>query len=251
MADDYQAEVLKAIERTPNAALISGNQRSQKNNWLTAWRSVEHAICGGIYRSAQDTMGTITVVPGLCSIFRLDVFKTLEFGLGTLVEDMDWTIQLQRRGELVTYAPDAHIYSQDPATVQGYWGQIMRWYRGTWQIIKLHRLGIQNKGIDWETRLNVSEMALCGLLALALPFILVYAAFHPHVFQYLGLAFGADQLLLFTYTLLVARREKRWDLLAYFPTFIVPRLLSYVAFLWAWYQERRSPLTQWYSVARY
>lgn len=71
---DYRREILKAIRQRPGAALISGNQRSQRGNWLTAWRSVEHAVCGGIYRASQDLTGTIAVVPGLCSVFRTAVF---------------------------------------------------------------------------------------------------------------------------------------------------------------------------------
>ena len=60
-----------------------------------------------------------------------------------------------------------------------------------------------------------------------------------------------DAAMLGTFTVLVAIRERRWDVILAFPTFYVPRFLNSVVFMWAFFVERRSRKTKWYSVARY
>ena len=93
----------------------------------------------------------------------------------TLVEDMDWAVQLHRRGEEIIYAPNATVYSQNPRTLHDYIGQISRWYRGTWQIIKLHQIGCSWRRLDAEFVARLGEMylfiAFMGLLPLWLVLI--------------------------------------------------------------------------------
>lgn len=245
VAPSYFEELRRVIRTDPSVALISGNQRSQRHNWLTAWRAVEHAVCGGVYREAQHWLGAIVVVPGLCSTFRTAVFRTLDFGRGTLVEDMDWTIQLQRQGERIVYAPNAHVYSQDPRTLHDYIGQILRWYQGTWQVIRLHRLGTRAERIDAETWGLTAENLLYGAFIILLP---LWVWLIP---KWVGWGFAFDQTILLTYTLLVAARERRTDVLKAFPLFCIPRLLNIALFPWAYLTERRRPETKWFSVARY
>ena len=246
MHDDYRHELIRTIRANPCAALIGGHELGQRGrfNWLTAWRAVEYAIYGGVFREAQHAMGAIVVIPGLCSTFRTDILRTLDFGNRTLVEDMDWTVQLHRRDEEVIYAPKATVYSQNPRTLHDYIGQISRWYRGTWQVIKLHQIGRSWRKLDAEFILCLGEMYLFIAFMALLPLWLMLMP------QYILWGALADQTILLTYTLLVAVRERRWDVLVAFPLFTIPRVANMVVFAWAYLAERRQPETRWFSVAR-
>ena len=68
--------------------------------------------------------------------------------------------------------------------------------------------------------------------------------------RYVGLGLLVDQAILLTYTLLVAIRERRMDVLVAFPLFTIPRTLNMLVFTWAYWAERRQPETRWYSVVR-
>lgn len=247
MADDYLVELRTAIQRHPTAALIGGHELGQRGrcfNWLVAWRAVEYAIYGGVFREAQHAMKCIVVIPGLCSTFRSSIFATLDFTNRTLVEDMDWTMQLHRHGEEIIYAPRATVYSQNPRTLRDYLGQISRWYRGTWQVIHLHQLGRHRRRIDAEMILCLGELYVFTAFLALLPIWLYWIP------GYIGRGFLVDQAILLTYTILVAVRERRWDVLIAFPLFSIPRVLNIGMFTWAYLAERRQPETRWYSVAR-
>jgi poly-beta-1,6-N-acetyl-D-glucosamine synthase len=243
----YVKAMERAVLRHPNAVLFCGRQCSQRGrwNWLTSFRAVDYAVWCGIYREAQHATGTINVAPGFASMYRMDTFVTLDFHGGTIVEDMDMTIEIQRRGLGIVYEPDALVATQDPENLHDFIGQLMRWYRGTWQVIKKHRLGRHAQRVDAEIALLVTEQMLVGGFIVTLP---LWLWLFPHAIVF---CLVVDQIIALTYTTLTAIRERRPELLLMFPTFIIPRLLGYFLFGWAYFLERRSKETKWYKVKRY
>ena len=233
------------MARHPDAVVLCGAPRSSPYNWLTAWRAVEYAISLGIYRQAQAAMSAITVAPGCASLYRADTFKSLDFSGGTLVEDMDWTMQIHRRGLRLAYVPDAVVSTQDPGTISDYIGQISRWYRGTWQVMKRHRLCRHTQPIDWEMGLLAGEGLLFAVCVALLPLFLWFA---PLV---TGTVLVLDQVLLLSITLLVALRLRRWDILMAFPLFSIPRVCNTFVFLSTFVTSlRTTAITPWFSVRR-
>lgn len=241
----YRRAMLAAAERHPNAGVLCGAPRNHPHNWLTAYRAVEYAISLGVYREAQDWLQVITVAPGCASMYRATTLESLDFAGETLVEDMDLTIQLHRRCQKLVYVPDALVYTQDPRTLRDYIGQIERWYRGTWQVVRRHRLCRRSQRIDWEMGFLLGEGLGFALLMLVFPLIALWSP----LAALLGLAI--DQSLLLTFTALVALRERRGDVLWAFPLFSIPRVLNSLVFLRAFISERRGRPSAWFSVERY
>ena len=248
VAPSYFSALQDAITRHPSVALISGVEFSPRRNWLTAWRAVEHAIFGGVYREAQHLTNSIIVVPGLCSTFRCAIFKTLQ-DHGTMIEDMDWTIQLHRRGEQVIFEPRAHVCAQQPATIRDFLTQVQRWHVGTWQNIRLHRIGSHCQPVD----VALSSMAIEAVVY-AIALVMLPAIWYGWGRQYVLWGFVIDQTLLGAYTGLVAIRERRMDVIRAFPLFSLPRVLNIGSFVWAFVATRRSSMVTsgaWVSPARY
>lgn len=239
---DYVDTMMDAAAKTPEASLLCGSPRSQRKNWLTAYRAVEYGISAGIYKEAQSFMGVVSVAPGCASVYKLADFVKLDFSGDTLVEDMDLTIQLQRKGAAIVHVPGAFVYTQDPSTIKGYIGQMLRWYRGTWQVVRKHRLGRCFQRIDLEVALLLGE----GLYFPLLMLLLLYTRGF-----YFGMGMLFDQLLLLALTVLIAARERRWDVILAFPTFFIPRALNGLLFIYAFFAERKTHATQWFSVERY
>src|SRR4029434_11194002 len=81
---------------------------------------------------------------------------------------MDLTVQIHRkRLGRIRFAPDAVVYTQDPRRVREYVGQLTRWYCGTWQVMRLHRLPFGRQRLDAEFALLIggglfySVMVVC------------------------------------------------------------------------------------------
>lgn len=240
----FLAAVEHGIAVFPDAAVLCGTPRSAPCNWLTAYRAVEYALSLGIYRESQHLTRSIPVAPGCASLYRSSVLDCLNISGDTLVEDMDLTIQVQRQGGRVVYLPSMKVVTQDPKTLRSYIGQISRWYTGTWQVIRKHRLGRRLQPVDIEVSWQVAETFLfLGFLVWAIAF---------GEWRWLFYAFALDQGFLAAATIFTAINQRRGDVVLWFPTFIVPRLVGLGVFLWSFLRTRRERVAlSWYSVGRY
>jgi cellulose synthase/poly-beta-1,6-N-acetylglucosamine synthase-like glycosyltransferase len=245
---EYFDAALAAFDEDPRAVLVCGTPRSERANWLTAYRTLDYAMSHFVYRQAQDVLGVITVAPGCASTYRTSILGALDWGGGTLVEDMDLTIQIHRkRLGRVRYAKDAVTMTQDPRTIRDYLGQITRWYSGTWQVARLHRLPWGRQLVDLELGILLGEGLLYSVLFLSAP---VLAFFWPErVLVWMLL----DQGVVLAGAAICAVHQRRLDVLVYAPLYGCLRVLNCATWLMTFWREvvRRRALNSWFSVARY
>ncbi|HZL93103.1 MAG TPA: glycosyltransferase family 2 protein [Vicinamibacterales bacterium] len=248
VAPGYFDAVVKAFTDDPEAVLVCGAPRGQAHNYLTASRTLDYALCLWMYRKGQDRLGVITVAPGCASTYRSAVLDSLDWDGGTLVEDMDLTVQIHRkRLGRIRYAVNAVVYTQDPRRLREYVGQLTRWYSGTWQVMRLHRLPLGRQRLDAEFALLIAEGLFYSVMVLALP---VLASLWPTAtLRWLLLDQGISALA----AVACAWHLRRVDVLLWFPTFAPLRVIGCVVWLRTFWLEvvRRQTLRTWFSVARY
>jgi poly-beta-1,6-N-acetyl-D-glucosamine synthase len=248
VAEGYFDAVQEAFAYDPQAVLVCGTPRGQAYNFLTAFRTLEYALSLVLYRKGQDKLGVITVAPGCASTYRSSILGALDWHGGTLVEDMDLTVQIHRkRLGRIRFAQDAIVYTQDPRRIRDYVGQLTRWYCGTWQVMRLHRLPFGRQRLDAEVALLIGEGLAYSLLVLAIP---VLAWLWPTAtLRWLLL----DQVVFALAAVMCAWRLRRLDVLLWFPTFVPLRVIGCVVWIRTFWLEviRRRTLRTWFSVARY
>ncbi len=252
VASDYFARIRERARADAGAALFVGQVRSLRHNWLTASRAFDYTFMHDIYKSAQSRYSVITVGPGCASVYRAAALRAIELSGDTLAEDMDWTVQIHRKGlGRTVYVPEAIVHTQDPRTLRDYVHQILRWYTGCWQVVRKHRIPLGMQKIDGEMGLLCGEGLVYGaLLALApvvLPALLLLGA--------KGTALGmlAEPALFSLLAGYSAARNRRADILLYFPLFYITRYLNACVFLQAFYRVylRREARCPWDRVERY
>ncbi len=143
LATDYFTEILVRFLEYPEAALVCGTPQSEHQNWRTAGLAYKGALTLRLYRLAQHVM---TVAPDSASVYRTRALHQLDWE-----SDMDLTVQI-RRQELgrVVHAPLAVAYTQDPGSLRDYLGQLSRWYRGSWQVMRLRGvLFVRRQAARW------------------------------------------------------------------------------------------------------
>ena len=243
----YFQEVHKGF-KDDKVIAVCGRPMSVPYNWLTAYRCFGYFWTHLIYRGAQSKMGVINVAPGCASSYRSEAFQQLDWTKDTLVEDMDVTIQIHRKGlGKIVYQPKALVYTQDPRTLRDYIKQMNRWYTGTWQIAKKHRIGPTWKKIDLEFKLLMGEGLLFALSILILPIV---AFWHPvRCLEILAL----DMSLTFIVAGFCGVTDRRWDVVLAVPLYTLMRFVDcwvlISSFLSTIVLRRRSDV--WFSVKRY
>ena len=244
----YFAAVSSAFADDPKAVLVCGSPRGLAHNYLTAFRTLDYYSALLLYKKAQDNIGVITVAPGCASTYRTSIVRALDWHGGTLVEDMDLTVQIHRkRLGRVRYAGDAIVYTQDPRRLREYVGQLTRWYSGTWQVMRQHRLPLGRQAVDVEFSILVGEGLFYSLLVLALP---VLAWLWPQAtLRWVLLEQGVFAIS----AIACAIHLRRPDVLVWFPTFAALRFIGCGIWLRTFWCEvvRRRTLRTWFSVGRY
>lgn len=248
IAPEYFNAVLGRFADVSDAVLVSGAPYSERYNWITAYRALEYTMTLKVYRKGQDNLGVITVAPGCASTYRTSVFAKLDWDNKTLVEDMDVTVQIHRKklGRVV-YTEHAVAYTQDPRTLREYTGQLTRWYSGTWQVMKLHRIPFGFQRLDAEFALLVGEGLVYALLATMLP---LFLWFYPTATLR---ALAIDQALWAAIAVVCAAQLRRADVLACIPFYALMRAINcYVLLRTFWAEVVCSRQTEtWFSVSRY
>ena len=131
----------EAAEKYPNVTLFVGQVKSAKNDHIfSAMRAYEYTYGQDLVKRGQANFNVIFVSPGCASLYKLTDLQKLKIDGDTLAEDMDLTIQVHRMKGKIRYIHRATVVTQDPNSFTDYNKQIMRWYRGFWQIIIKHKV---------------------------------------------------------------------------------------------------------------
>jgi poly-beta-1,6-N-acetyl-D-glucosamine synthase len=248
VAPGYFAEILSCFARDDNAVLVCGAPHSERHNWLTACRAYEYAVTHRLYREGQNALGVITVAPGCASVYRTHILDQLDWDARTLVEDMDLTVQIHRRKlGRVAYTRHAIAYTQDPRTLREYIGQLTRWYRGTWQVVRLRRVPFGRQRIDAEFAMLLGEGLVFSLATVCFP---ILAMLWPTAVM---TWFAIDLSMVAAFSLACAVALKRADILATIVLFPFLRFVNCAVLLRTFWLEvvRNERALDWFSVARY
>jgi cellulose synthase/poly-beta-1,6-N-acetylglucosamine synthase-like glycosyltransferase len=246
--DMYFDTIVRTFAADPEATLVCGSPRSERMNWLTAYRAVDYDASAWIYKEAQDALSVINVAPGCASVYRSSVIRSLDWSGGTLVEDMDLTMQIHRRKlGRVRYAAQAISNTQDPQCLRDYIGQITRWYSGTWQVMRLRGLPRGGQRVDLEFGLLVGESLAFSILVMLLP--LLTWLWPQAVLRCLFI----DQLVAVGLAIVAAVRLRRLDVVLWCPTFVVIRVINCFVWVRTFWTEviRRRSLDVWFTPQRY
>ncbi|MBI1824105.1 MAG: glycosyltransferase family 2 protein, partial [Nitrospirae bacterium] len=221
----YFSRMLSQAERNQDVVLFIGQVKSQKHNWITGARAMDYAYMHDIYKSAQSKYSMITVGPGCASIYRTRALKRIQISNDTLAEDMDWTIQVYRKNlGRILYVPEALVYTQDPETLWDYIRQIRRWYSGSFQVIRKHRIMSRLTRIDLELGFLYLEGLVYSLLFALLPILFPYMFFFH--WSWVKKIAAIDFMMLSGFAFYASVRNRRPDIFLRFPLFYITRYIN-------------------------
>lgn len=238
-----------ATREDPSVALYVGQVKSVKNNHMySASRAFDYTYGQDVAKHGQSNFNVIFVSPGCASMYRTDLLNMLDIDHNTLAEDMDLTMQVHRYGGRVVYLPDAIVNTQDPSTFSDYHKQILRWYRGFWQVVRKHETFTlaRKQPVDFYMIL----MTLDGLIFNRILWLSVLACTAPHVIPWI---MGMDFLFSFAIALYVGKRTHRWDVIWKFPVYYWISYLNFYAYVRAFVEIiiLRKEMLAWNKVKRY
>lgn len=247
---NFLKEMRNAAIENPEMGVFVGQVKSVKNNHIySAGRAYEYTYGQDIAKQGQSNFGVVFVSPGCASMYNGEFLAKSEIDADTLAEDMDLTLQAHRFGYKVRYIPNAFVNTQDPSTLKDYNKQILRWYRGLWQVIKKHGVYSpkNNSRVDWYMRLVTIDALFFNPA-----FWTIFLLFTTSVYV-AGIAFLGNIAISFLIACYVSIRARRLDTITRFPLYHWLSYVNFYAYTRAFVEIiiQRKTLLAWNKVKRY
>jgi cellulose synthase/poly-beta-1,6-N-acetylglucosamine synthase-like glycosyltransferase len=217
----------------PEYAAATGHIQSLQGGWISRYRTYEYTLGLEILRRIQALFGVIPVIPGPTSVFRTAILDKLDFTVDSLTEDMDITLQIHRQklGK-IAYIPQAKTFTQDPKDLADYTKQLSRWYRGNFQVIQRHHIGLRPHKIDLYMGYVLFEQWLLIAALIALPVWAWWSQnYHPVAVMFLN-----DFILFMALTIFASAKNRRADVMGAFPLYYALRFVGLFLFVRSWYE---------------
>jgi cellulose synthase/poly-beta-1,6-N-acetylglucosamine synthase-like glycosyltransferase len=233
----------------PSIALYVGQVKSVNNKHVySAARAAEYCFSHDVVKHGQSNFNVVYVSPGCASMYRTDILKTLHIDHETLAEDMDLTMQVHRVGGRVRYVPAAGVNTQDPNNFGDYHKQIMRWYRGYWQVVLKHKILSQfpKQRVDWYMLIMMVDSVLFNRFTWLVG---AFTYFPVSLYQVVG----ADMAVALTIAVYVSYRTRRLDVIYRLPQYYWLTHLGFYAYVRSFIEIilLRKEILAWNKVARY
>jgi cellulose synthase/poly-beta-1,6-N-acetylglucosamine synthase-like glycosyltransferase len=242
--------MFEAAEKKPNTTLFVGQVKSAENSHIfSALRAYEYTYGQELVKRGQSNFNVIFVSPGCASMYKLADLVKLKIEDDTLAEDMDLTIQVHRMKGKIRYVHRAAVVTQDPSNFEDYNKQIMRWYRGFWQIALKHR--VFSWGKKQPVDLYMIYSALSALFFNPVLGLIVGAMMFP-VYA-LAIFFLGNLGIFMGIAVFVACRTRRLDVLYRAPAYYWITYLNFFAFTKSFFEVIvcRKDISVWNKVKRY
>ncbi|MBI4453422.1 glycosyltransferase family 2 protein [Candidatus Woesearchaeota archaeon] len=149
-ADSYveKDSLIKMIPHFEGAnigATISAIKVNEPKNIYEKLQRMEY-ILAIMTRKLMAFINTLSVTPGVLSVYRTDVLKTVKgFDEKSLTEDFEIAMRLKYYGYDIDIETSAITYTNVPDNFSKLWRQRVRWYRGFVESHKKYRQMFLNK----------------------------------------------------------------------------------------------------------
>lgn len=119
--------------------------RNPESSLITLHATLERHITERIDIPARYIMGGYTFFGGGQAFFDGEAFEEIgPFSESTLVEDIDMSTEIQRRGHEIAVDMDVVTFEENPGDLNAWWRQRRRWSRGWMQVALKHLKGFSS-----------------------------------------------------------------------------------------------------------
>lgn len=241
----------------PAVAAVGGNVKvANRHKVLSRQQALEYITGLTLQRRTFAHLGCMQVISGAIGAFRRDALLAIGgYSSTTIVEDMDTTIELAKRGYKVVYNPRAVAFTEAPENLRDFLKQRYRWTFGGFQVLSKHRDVLWHRGNKRMGYIGLPyflifpwfDVLVSMLVLLTLSQIMLTGDFYL-LLIYLGMCLL--QATLIAYALTMDKEDKKLVLMTITEALVYYHLLSFTT-LRAGINFIRKKKTGWDKLERY
>ena len=201
------------------------------------------------YKKIMGYLDCIHVAPGPFSVYRKDILlKVGSFDEGSITEDLEIAVRLQKRGYKIVQNMEAVVYTNTPSSFREFYAQRNRWFKGgVLTALKHKELFFNTKYGDFGI-IQFPILLVSGFLSLTLLVAFAYYALKPNIEYLVKMGLVNYDFLTFIKTISLKINLFNLDLptLTIFAFTIL--ITSYVLYLSFFYTREKLGRRQGYSL---
>ena len=118
--------------------VVTGRRQSSnaRASLISGWYTIYWDMMNELSNRVRTNLGLSGKLTGTGFAFLPSALKSSKWETSTMVEDVEFTVQVNLRGGRVAYVPDAEYADEQPVRVYPMWRQLRRWQTGGWQVVR-------------------------------------------------------------------------------------------------------------------
>ena len=109
-------------------------------NVVSGWYAVYWDMMNELSNRVRTNLSLSAKLTGTGFAFLVSSLRGGEWKTSTMVEDVEFTVQVNLGGGRVAYVPEADYADEQPESFRYMWRQLCRWTTGGWQVVSMYFL---------------------------------------------------------------------------------------------------------------
>ena len=155
--------------------VVTGRRHSSNAgaNIISGWYSVYWDVMNELSNRVRTNLGLSGKLTGTGYAFLPSALPGGKWETHTMVEDVEFTVQVNLGGNRVAYVPAADYADEQPVTVRHMWRQLRRWSTGGWQVVRRYLLPWLG-GLARHCSLRLFDSFFAILTGISVAFVLLF-----------------------------------------------------------------------------
>jgi cellulose synthase/poly-beta-1,6-N-acetylglucosamine synthase-like glycosyltransferase len=143
------------LEAGANAVQADYGVRNPDDSWRTRLMTIALATTHTLRSLARARLGVSCGLHGNGMCFTSALLRSVPYQAFSIVEDLEFGLQLGEAGYTVAYGADARVWGDIPASEAASRTQRTRWEGGRWRLVRIHALRLLWRGIRGRDRVKL------------------------------------------------------------------------------------------------
>ena len=140
---------------------------------ISGWYTIYWSMINELSNRVRTNLGLSAKLTGTGFAFLFSILEEYPWQTHTMVEDTEFTIQTNLRGDRVAYVPDAGYADEQPVDAYTMWRQLRRWATGGWQVVRRY-LPMWIRELRKSPSLRLFDSFFAIMTGMSVAFILLF-----------------------------------------------------------------------------
>ena len=140
VADNWLDAINDALQDGESVVTGCRHSSNARANSISGWYTVYWNIMNELSNRVRTNLGLSGKLTGTGFAFLISALGPRGWQTRTMVEDVEFTVQMNIAGRRVAYVPEADYADEQPVTASSMWRQLRRWATGGWQVARFYML---------------------------------------------------------------------------------------------------------------